>query len=111
MPESNVIVFPGKDFDPSNPLHVEAWLGSILPVEQPNRRDIASFAIRTRGGMKVSFRVTRTALEKLDGSADDSTAMIAQRHFDAIEDQCRALYERSPAQPIKGWTLDAADLI
>jgi len=111
MAESNVIAFPGRDFDPTDPRHVERWLACIPPASTVNQRDIGAFLIRTRGGMSINFRVTRAAIEKIAGSAEESTAMLAQRHFGQIEEQCRALYDRTPAAPITGWVLDASDLI
>lgn len=110
MLDSNVIPFmrPGMDF--TDPDQVRAFVDA-LPPARPNMRDIGAFLIRTHTGSTANFRVTRAALEKLEGSGELSTPMIAQRHFDAIEEQCRALYARTAAQPITGWVLDAADLI
>jgi len=110
MLDLNVVPLPAPGMDFTDPAQAEAFTAS-LPPAQPNMRDIGAFLIRTRGGSAANFRVTRAALEKLEGSAEPSTPMIAQRHFDEIEEQCRALYARTAVQPVTGWVLDVADLI
>jgi len=109
MPDSNFIAVPGPGLNAADPIKMAAWKDSLPPTEA-GKRAIGAFLIRTRGGSTANFRVTRAALEKLEGSADPSTAMIAQRRFAEIEEQCRALYARTAAQPITGWVLDVADL-
>ncbi len=107
MLDSNVTVFPGRAFDPTNPLHVASFLGA-LPPAPPNRRALGSFCIVIDRKI-VSFRVTRAALEAVAGSSEPSSPRIAIDHFDTIERHCRALHA-SGVVPIKGWVLDVDNL-
>jgi hypothetical protein len=109
MFDSNVAPYPGRTLDPTNERRVAAWINSLPPAE-PNTRDIGAFLMRV-GGEMLSFRVTRAAIEKLAGSSEGSTSMLAAGNFDQIERQCAALHARTAVQPSAGWILDAADLI
>jgi hypothetical protein len=110
MLDSNPIMFPSPSLDWTDPAHVAEWISKLPPADgPPNRLPIAHFGVKIEGRVE-SFRITREALEAIDGANELSSSALLQLHEAEIERQCRALFARGDGG-IGEWVLDAADLI